>query len=160
MAPHLTKAELDMVAKMKHLPTSEILNRVAKSRERRGVAAPGLHVVQRVVKGSTFNRGVAETRGRKKKLSPKNVRQLNTARKLLIKNAKGEQEIHWKDIIHKARVPTVHPSTARRALKEAGVQVEARKPRAKPMRTREHEAERMALCKKWARRSKQSIGNT
>ncbi len=152
MAPHLSDSELDVVAKLRHLPMSTVLERLTKARGRRGVEPPSLRTVQRAINGKTFRRGATETRGRKKRLSPKNVRQLDKARKTLIKQAKGESEVHWKDVIKKARVPKVDPTTASRALAAAGFDIKARRPREKPLRTPEHRVERVQICKKWVKR--------
>ena len=147
----MSDKELDIVAKSRHLPTTEIAERLAKVRARRGIEAPSVRSIQRAVGGSTFQRGAAEKRGRKKKLSPKNVRHINITRKSLIKEAKGEREVHWGEIIKKARVPNVDATTASRALAAAGFDVKARRPREKPLRTTEHQEERVAMCKKWMR---------
>ena len=77
MAPHLSEKELDDIQKWKDLPTSDIMERLGRARGRRGVEVPGLRVVQRASKGDTFRRGVVEKRGRKKKLSTKNVKKMN-----------------------------------------------------------------------------------
>jgi hypothetical protein len=152
MAPHLSEKELDDIQKWKDLPTSDIMERLGRARGRRGVEVPGLRVVQRALKGDTFRRGVVEKRGRKKKLSTKNVKKMNTVRKTLIKEAKGEREVHWGDILKKARVPKAHRTTVSRAFQRAGIPVAARKPREKPMRKPEHNHSRVAICSKWARR--------
>ena len=52
-------------------------------------------------------------------------------------------------MIKKAKAPPVDSTTAARSLQAAGFDVKARKPREKPMRTPDHEALRVALCKKW-----------
>ena len=39
-----------------------------------------------------------ETSGRKRTLSPANIRALNTARKRLIAKADGQYDVHWSDI--------------------------------------------------------------
>ena len=94
---------------------------------------PDLTSVRRVLKGSTHCQGKPETRGAKKKLSKPNVRRLNTMRLQLIKEASGEREVHWQDVIEKARVPSVSPQTARKRLREEGYDVGGRPPREKPM---------------------------
>ena len=78
MAPHLTPAELDKAHQWSNLTDSEVLTRIAKSRERGGVDPPGLSALQRARAGRTFRRGRKETRGRKNKLTTKHVRKLNT----------------------------------------------------------------------------------
>jgi len=152
MAPHLLPAELDKIQRLGHLTDVAVLAQIEKSRARCGKAPPGLRAVQRARAGSTFRRGPKETRGRKKKLTPKHVRKLNSVRKALIKQAKGEREIHWGEIIQKARVPKVDPTTVVRAFHAIGIDVAARKPREKPLRQPEHEALRTEICTKWARR--------
>ena len=57
MAPHLTPAELDKIQQWSNLTDSEVLARIAKSRQRGGVEPPGLKAVQRARAGRTFRRG-------------------------------------------------------------------------------------------------------
>ena len=154
MAPHLCATELNSLHQWlsKGFETPEMLRRIAKQRERRGVEAPKLRQIQRMLHGASLKRGVLETRGRKKKLSSRNIKTLNAKRMDLIKKAKGEREVHWREIIQKARVPHVHPATAGRSLRAAGFAVAARTPRQKPMRSPDHEAIRVELCSKWMRR--------
>ena len=154
MAPHMTDRELDQVTQWasQGLGTADILDRLTTARKRRKEHPPTAKTVRRAMTGVTFRRGKKETRGRKKKLSPKNLRQLNSKRKELIRKAKGEREVHWDEIIAKARVPKVDATTAVRSLRGVGVDVAARKPREKPMRKPEHEASREQICTKWARR--------
>lgn len=150
MPQHLTQKELGKIIRWKNSTTSEICERLERGRERQGLEGPSVRAVQRAVSGQTHRRGRSETRGRKKKLSTQNVRQLNIVRKTLIKNAGGEREVHWSDVIQKARVPKVHRSTAYRSLQDAGINVRARTPRQKPMRNKDHEQNRLRICKKWA----------
>lgn len=70
---------------------------------------------------------------------------LDRTRKHLIKQAKGEREVHWAEVIKKARVPNVHASVAGRSLQAAGISVAARTPREKPMRTPEMEQARVEV---------------
>ena len=153
MAPHLEPRELDKIHEWaRTMNGPEVLQCLQKARERRGIAVPTLRTVQQVMAGVTHRRGRKETRGRKPKLTKQNVRKLNTTRKTLIKAAKGEREVHWDEIIKKSRVPEVDPTTAARSLRSAGIDVAARKPREKPMRTKEHEEERVRLCTEWLKR--------
>ena len=46
-----------------------------------------------------------------------------------------------------AKIPKVHSSIASRRLQDAGYDVKARPPREKPLRTRDHELERVRICK-------------
>jgi hypothetical protein len=118
MAPHLTKKELDriLILSAKGEVTTQILERIAASREKEGIEAPMPGAIQRAVKGKTHKRGRVETRGRKRKLSKASARKLDKTRTELIEKAKGEEEITWDKVIKKARVPAVHPSTAGRSL--------------------------------------------
>ena len=104
-----------------------------------------------MLKGKTYKRGSAETRGRKRKLTKRHVLKLNTTRKKLIKEAKGEREIKWKEVIGKSRVPKVSPQTASRNLIKHGFPVKWRRPRTKPLRDAAAEAERMEICGRWRR---------
>ena len=93
----------------------------------------------------TYKRGSAETRGRKRKLTKRHVLKLNTTRKKLIKEAKGEREINWKEVIGKSRVPKVSPQTASRNLNQHGVPAKWRRPRTTPLRHTFAEAERLEI---------------
>lgn len=152
MAPHLSAKEQDFLRGLigKGLPPVEIHERLAAKRAKKDMAAPSLPNLRRALKGFTYKKGIKETRGRKKKLTPAKVRAMDTARKSLITKAKGEQEVHWEDIMRKARVlGKVHLSTASRALKEKLPDLKWRAPREKPTLSREHKAERLAVCSEW-----------
>ena len=154
MAPHLTSAELDFIhglAANKGLTAREIHQRLASRRRRKGAKAPHITNVRRAIRGKTYRRGHVETRGRKKKLSAQAVRKINATRRTLIQKAKGEQEVHWKQILKAARVD-VHKTTASRSLKEAGYDVQWRRPREKPLRTPAAEALRAEIAGRWRRR--------
>ena len=99
--------------------------------------------------GCTFRRGAKETRGRKRKWSTANARQANQTRIRLYKEAKGEREIAWAEVLKKSRVPKVHPSTAARSLARNGIDIKARTPRQKPARTTARQAERVRVCTQW-----------
>ena len=116
----------------------EIYEKLKQQQQRKQIQPPDLTTVRRALKGKTHRRAIKETRGRKKLLSAANIRKLNSVRKTLIKKAKGEREIHWKEIIAKAKVPPVEVTTAAKAVRNAGFLVSARPPRAKPMRSPEH----------------------
>ena len=92
-----------------------------------------------------------ESRGRSCALTVHNLRALDKARKKLITEAKGEYEVHWDDVIRAARVPNVHRTTAARALKAAGYDIQWRAPRLKPDRTDLDDAQRKELCGKYRR---------
>ena len=149
MAPHLSDAELDVVTTMHRdgKSTSDILERITKSRERNGVGPPQIRSIQKALAGETHRRGKVETRGRKRLWSPPHTRKADKVRVDLYAKADGEKEIHWKDIITKARVPKVSSTTARRHFKEAGLAVVARAPREKPSRDAKIKAERVKMCR-------------
>jgi len=136
MTKHLSKAELNIIQRYasQGKTTSETLARIAKDRAKKRVEPPELQAITRAVRGQTFLRGLKEQRGRKKKWTAADVRKANAARLQLYKKTKGEVEVHWADIIKKAKVPKVSPSTARRSLRKAGIPVAARTPREKPLR--------------------------
>ena len=127
----------------------EIHARFAAKRTREGKAAPTLGNVRRALKGLTYKQGLAETRGRKRKLSRTNALALNKARKELIAKANGQQEVHWQDVMRSARAPCVDPTTAARAVKELVPDLQWRPPREKPALDKSHKRERLEVCKEW-----------
>lgn len=154
MAPHLTKSELDTITKLaaEGKTVAEIHRGIGAKRAKRGVPIPVVKVIRRAVAGSTFNRGGVETRGRKRSLSTTNVRRVNATRMRLYKDAKGEREVTWGEVLRKSRVPEVHPTTAARSLQRLGIDVKARTPREKPVRTTAHKAKRVEVCTAWQRK--------
>jgi hypothetical protein len=156
MAPPLSPKELDLILRRvgEGSPTPSIHQELVKMRARAKSEGPDITTVRRAVRGKTHKRGAQERRGRKRKLSTIAVRRLNKTRKELIKKAAGEYEVHWKDMISKARVPRVHASTASRSLKRIGENVAFRTPRTKPMRESADEKERVSICTSWLKRPK------
>ena len=152
MAPHFTTKELDQFKKWRALTPKAAHEKLKAQRDRKGIDTPNIKQIRKVLSGQTFRQGVVETRGRKKKLSKANVRRVNTVRKTLIKKANGEKEVAWEQILKVAKVPKVTPTTAKANLQDAGFDVARRNPRFKPMRTADHEEERVEICTKWARR--------
>ena len=154
MAPHLSRAELDVVQGMaaKQKAASAILARITGQRARKGVEAPRIGAIERAIAGRTFKRGPKETRGRKPCMTKGHVKALDKTRQRLIKQAKGEREVHWGEIIAKAGIPSVDPTTAARTLRRHGIAVAARPPREKPLRTAEHESERVRICNTWIKK--------
>ena len=151
MGKHLSPEELDAIQgwKAQGLLASDILRKLKAARRRGRASGPSLKSVRRAMKGHSFKRTGVETRGRKRSLSAVNVRALERARKRLIKNADGDEEVHWSDVIRAARVPAVHRSTAARAVRAAGHNVQRRTPRLKPDRTNVDERQRKDLCDKY-----------
>ena len=125
--------------------------KLTSSRCRAGVDPVGQPVIRRFFRGKTHRRGRVETRGRKLKLSRSNVKNMDAARKALIKKGDGTRSVRYKEIMKKARVPTVHRTTASRAFVREGLDVKFRPSRQKPRRTPEHEKERQEMCGKICR---------
>ena len=153
MAPHLTPKELDFLLAAKSagkLTVVEIHSRLAARRRRKGLEGPHLTSVRKALKGGTFKRGLAETRGRKRKLNAQALRKLDRTRKSLQKRAGGESEVHWQDVLRAARV-RVDPTTAARRMQGAGYDIKWRVPREKPVRTPDVEASRVDVCGRWRR---------
>ena len=100
MGKHLTADELDSVQawRSQGISTLEIHRRLQHARATGGGDGPNLSTVRRALRGVTHRRGMVETRGRKRTLSPANIRALNTARKRLIAKADGQYDVHWSDI--------------------------------------------------------------
>ena len=84
---------------------------LSRSRVRRGLVPPNLTTIRRALRGATHKRGIRETRGRKSKLTPEQLRRLNLARKRLIREAEGEAEVHIGHVMKKAHISHVAPST-------------------------------------------------
>ena len=148
MGRHITPEELDNMFAWKAdgYDTATIHEKLTAARRRRRQSAPDVTTVRRALKAKTFKRGKKETRGRKKKLSDRNVKALEKSRVDLIKKADGQHEVHWDRIIKKARVPAVHRTTAAKAMTASGYQVKWRTPRLKPMRSNADEEERKRIC--------------
>ena len=137
--------------KAKGAAAADIHRRLQAARRKAGVPGPHKASVHRALNGSSFRRGRVESRGRSCALTVHNLRALDKARKKLITEAKGEYEVHWDDVIRAARVPNVHRTTAARALKAAGYDIQWRAPRLKPDRTDLDDAQRKELCGKYRR---------
>ena len=123
MAPHFSKVELDVASCMAHngaTPT-EIHRHFSQLRTKRGLIAPDLTTVRRALRGVTHKRGLKETRGAKVKLTPKQLRRLDSIRKELICKAGGEGEVHIGDVMAKAKLNHVCTSTVSKHFKKLGV---------------------------------------
>ena len=148
-APHLTPAELDFIQEKERLG-KDVLDMYAalkSRREKKGIAVPHITNFRKVLKGKTYKRSQKETRGRKRKFTKRMVLKMNSVRKNLIKKAENEREVRWADIQKRARAPKAHRTTLLHAFKRCGLNVAARAPRLKPLRTKAHKDER---CR-WAR---------
>ena len=153
MAPHLDNKELDFVFDLvkRAFTPAEILERLASKRARRGIAAPHLTRLRKVLKGEAYLRGRVETRGAPRKLTLKKIKKIFSVRKALVVKANSQQEVTWKVVLKAARAK-VDPTTAAKNLQDAGFDVKFRAPRLKPLREPEHEAERVQVCRGWLKK--------
>ena len=129
------------------------LRRMAQRRARRGLAPPHATSVRRVLRGKTHTRAKTETRGCKPSLSPRVVQKMNRVRKGLVKKADNQREVRRGDVIRSSRAPKVHRVTALRSFRREGLDVQRRRPREKPDRTKAHAAERVEMCQALERRA-------
>ena len=150
MGKHFTPGELDRMHSLRASGATplEVHRRLRAERRRSRRTGPSLTAVRRALKGVSFKRGAIETRGRRRILSTANLRTADRARKQLIAKADGEGEVHWDDIIRKARIPRVHRTTLAKNMQVAGYGIGWRSPRLKPTRGQPDEAERKELCGK------------
>ena len=148
MAPHLTSAELDFIHEKKQagLTPVQIHTRLAAQRANKKIETPHLTNIRRALKGKVYKRGRVETRGRQPTFSRAMILRMDVTRKKLIKKADNQREVRWNDIRRSARVPHGHRSTLSRAFCRENIPVAARRPREKPQRTAEHEAERLRFA--------------
>ena len=71
---------------------------VNRARERKGVSGVDKSAVHRYVRGETHRRGQQETRGRKRALSARQVRSLDTARVRLLRKADNDHRVTYADV--------------------------------------------------------------
>ena len=90
---------------------------LSKQRFRKDMATPHLTNLCAVLQGKRYKRGMAEARGRKCTYTRSNVLRANPARKVLIKKANNDREVHWQDIRKKSRVSEGHRSTLLKAFR-------------------------------------------
>ena len=151
MAPHFTDVELGLIQQQaaKGKTAVEIHTSIKKrrARQRPRMAAPHVTKVRLAIRGKTYKRGAKETRGRKRTYNRKWVKKMNTVRKTLIKKTKNNREVRWTDIIKKTRAPKGDPTTAQRAFKREGFNMQARRPREKPQRSPAVAKEREDWCR-------------
>ncbi len=152
MAPHLTSAELDFIhEKYAEGMTPILVHKVLKAqRGKKNIQAPHLTNLRKVLKGKRYRRGRQETRGKMPKYYRAMVLRMDQKRKELINTADNQREVRWEDVRRSARVPKGHRTTLKRAFSRENIPVAARRPREKPQRTAEHEAERYAFAKEMA----------
>jgi len=117
--------------------SDKILNLITSRRMRLNVEAPQIWAIRRAVAGVTHNRGLKETRGRKKKLTKVQVNRLFTKRKEMVQKADKQYNVSYDMVSTAARVPEVHRTTTARYLGSKGVKW--RRMREKAARTEAHE---------------------
>ena len=95
MAPHLSFAELDLIAKAagEQKAPKDIHALISAKRRARKVDPPKIWAVRRAVKGTTHLRDRTETRGRKPKMTPEVVRRCIRVRKQLARRANADYEV-------------------------------------------------------------------
>ena len=103
----LTQAERVTIDRLilqdKSTPT-EALDHINAARRRRKEPEVGKGSVHRYVKGLTHKLGAVEKRGRKRSLSPRDVRALDQARRRLIKKANNNVRVTHADVVEEAGV--------------------------------------------------------
>ena len=158
MAPHLTGIELDLVTESvaKGKEADDILALVVAGRRKTKTTPPKIWAIRRAMQGSTHKRGVAEMRGRKKKLNKVQVNRLFTKRKEMIQKTMASLKPRYVsyDMVKKAaRVPRVDDTTVARYLgRDFGVAW--RRLREKPERSPVHEEQRKDVCQVWRKHPK------
>lgn len=153
MAPHAPQLTADELADIRrwtseqHAP-KEIWKLHRTDRRQRRVRPLCLTALRKAVRGVSY-RGGEERRGSKRKLGQRAIQALNVKRRALVDQCKGGREVSWPEVIKKARVKKVHPTTAKRSLRDAGIPVASRTNREKPQRKPEHVTERFEKCGRW-----------
>ena len=107
MAPQLTTHEQDLIAKVvarSGATASDALRAANDLRVRRGL--PELHrsSVHRFIHGLTHRRSKPERRGRPCSLTKRDLKKFETSRRKLIRKAKGQRYVSYKDIAHDAGI--------------------------------------------------------
>ena len=128
---------------------AEIWKKLKAARAKRGLPPPDLTTIRRFLKGNTHRLDAHETRGRGPIYTRQNVLKMEKTRKELIAKADGEYEVHWVDVMKKARVAKADLTTVARSFARENLAVGWRSPREKPILGPEHLAERKEACRKW-----------
>ena len=102
MGKHFSAAELDSVQAWRSQGSSalEIHRRLQRARATDGGDGPNLSTVRKALRGISHRRGMVETRGRKRILSPVSARALDAARKRLIAKTDGQYDVHVFELLH------------------------------------------------------------
>ena len=154
MAKQLSQAEREEARRLAGARTTplEIWKKLKAARSKCKVAPPDLTSVRRFLKGKTHRQDIEENRGRAPTFTRRNVLKMDKVRKELITKADGEWEVHWEDVMKKARVPKADFTTVARSFSREDLSVEWRTPREKPLRGPEHIDERKEACRQWLHR--------
>ncbi len=149
MAPHFTAAGLDFIHGKSEdgLTPIQLHKRLKAQRDKKKLETQHLTNVRKALEGKRYKRGRVETRGRNPKFSRAMVLRMDAKRKELMKKTYCEREVRWEDARRAARVPKGHRSTLKKAFGRKKIPVAARRPREKPHRAAEHEAERYEFPK-------------
>ena len=112
MTRHLDSKELDVVSAMAGggKTAADTHRAIARLRARRGESAPTVDNIRKAMRNKSYKRSGAETRGRKRKITPVKLRALDKVRKDLQKECDGRAEITLSKIQKPARLKA-HPST-------------------------------------------------
>jgi hypothetical protein len=154
MAKQLSQAEREEARRLAGGRTTplEIWKKLKAARSKCKVAPPDLTSVRRFLKGKTHRQDIEENRGRTPTFTRRNVLKMDKVRKELIAKSDGEWEVHWEDVMKKARVPKADFTTVARSFSREDLSVEWRTPREKPLRGPEHIDERREACRQWRHR--------
>ncbi len=140
-----------LTALMQGKSTRTIFEMVEKRRGAKGVDMVNVTVVRRFLNGKTHKRGKVETRGRKQKLTRRNVLTMDNARRKFIKGTQGTRQATWDFVRTKGRAPKAHRTTVARSFAREKIDVKLRRCREKPQRSLAVEEERVDLCGKMRR---------
>ena len=93
---------IDEIVRKNGESSAHAWRRVNEIRRKKDVRPIGKNAVHRYVGGDTHRRDATESRGRKRALSPADVRKLDRARRRLIQKADNQKRITYEDVIEKA----------------------------------------------------------
>ena len=150
--PFRFMSTMDQLLEWKGTKTAIEIHALLTMQRRKDKVQPlAVRAVRKALRGATHHHGRVETRGRKRKVTPRGIAALDKARKRLQEKADGEHEVTWQKVIKTARVKAVHRTTASRRMNQAGINVKWRRPREKPQLTAHHKQDRAAACAKLRR---------
>jgi len=136
-------------ARMKPLQLMALLNEFREGREEPPI---GIKAVRNYVNGVSHARNRKETRGRKAKLAPKDVKKLFTTRRRLIRKANNQYPVVWDDVIEAAGFKgKVHVKTVQKTLAKTH-RVRSRPARAKVPISEDDAKKRKKKADAWYKR--------